>query len=72
MSSAISFTFNTLFHGLFGLWGEVSTKDVSVDAFSGDFLVAFSGNGEFLEENDVILSNWFHVFSEDDVFTDFV
>ena len=72
VGSTSGFTFNALGHHFVVLSIILSIEDVRVNALSGDFFVAVSGNGLFLEENDVILSNWFVVFSEDDVLSNFV
>jgi hypothetical protein len=72
MCGTSGFTFNAGFHSLVGLGVPVSIKDIGVDAFSGDFFVARTVNGKLLEENDVILSDWFVVFSEDNVLSNFV
>jgi hypothetical protein len=72
MGSTSGSLFNAIFHSLVGLGVPVSFKDISVDAFGGDFFVAGAINGKFFEVNDVILSDWFVVFSEDNVLSNFV
>jgi len=66
------FVFNALNHKLMLNFIVLSIENILVNALGGNFFIAFSGNGELLEENDVIFSNWFVVFSEDDVFSNFV
>lgn len=63
---------NAIFHSLVGNVVPVSFKDIGVDAFGGNFFVAGTVDGKFLEENDVILSDWSVVFSEDNVLSNFV
>lgn len=72
VGSTSGFSFNALGHHFVVLSIKLSIEDERVNALSGDFFVAVSGNGLFIEENDVILSNWFVVFSEDDVLSNFV
>jgi len=64
--------FYAINHHLMSFWVILSIEDIFVNAIGGNFFIAFSGNGELLEENDVILSDWFVVFSEDDILSNFV
>lgn len=72
IGGASGFIFNTGNHNSMGLFVPVSLKDIGINALGSNFLVAFSGDGKFIEENDVILSNWFHVFSENNVLSNFI
>lgn len=72
IGSTSGFVLNAIFHNLMSLFVPFSSENISINTLSGDFFVAVSRNGELIEESDVILSNWFVVFSEDDVFSNFV
>lgn len=72
IGGASGFILNAINHNLMGLLVPVSLKNIGVNALGGNFFVAVSRDGKLLEENDVILSDWFVVFSEDDVFSNFV
>jgi hypothetical protein len=72
VGSTSGFSFNASSHHFVVNGIKFSIEDERVNALSSDFFVAVSGNGLFLKENDVILSNWFVVFSEDDVLSNFV
>jgi len=72
IGGASGFIFNAINHNLMFLFVKLSTEDILVNALGGNFFIAFSGNGHLLEENDVILSDWFVVFSEEDILSNFV
>jgi len=72
VGGASGFIFNTLGHGGMSLFIELSRKNVSINTLSSNFLVACTTHGELIEESNMILSDWFVVFSEDDVFSNFV
>lgn len=72
IGGASGFIFYAINHNLMSLWAELSIENILVNACGGNFFIAFSGNGELLEENDVILSDWSVVFSEEDILSNFV
>lgn len=56
-----------------GWWSSAFWADKEVvDTLSGNFFVASTFDGELIEEGNVVFSDWFHVFTEDNVFSNFV
>jgi len=69
---AFGFGFNTSSHLFMVLPIIITGKDIRVNALCGNSLVAITADGKFIEESDLILSDWFQVLSEDDVLSNFV